>query len=203
MSSAPEPAPGAEFRPSGSRPGLRRAVFVDRDGTLNVDLRYLSDPSKLELYRGVGQGVRLLNQHHFLVICVTNQSGIGRGLYTESSVIALHARLQELLAREGAHLDGVYFCPHAPEAGCACRKPGVALFQQAAEDFGIHLPSSAIIGDRQLDVQAGRTLGLLTAYVPEPGRETAYAEDWKATPVVPDIRAESFMAACHRVLARG
>jgi D-glycero-D-manno-heptose 1,7-bisphosphate phosphatase len=176
---------------------------VDRDGTLNVDLHYIDDPRRLDLYRGVGRGIQLLHQHGFRVVVVTNQSGVARKLYTEATVHALHERLKELLAREGTYLDAIYYCPHAPEDKCACRKPGVELFRRAEKDLHLHLPSSAIIGDRFLDVEAGRQLGLLTALVPEPGHEATYAAERAARPAPPDLEAPDFLSACHRLLARG
>ncbi|HEV2166324.1 MAG TPA: HAD-IIIA family hydrolase, partial [Thermoplasmata archaeon] len=109
--------------------GSRRAVFVDRDGTLNPDLKYLREAERLEVYRGVIEGLRILRSHGYLVVCVTNQSGIERGFYTEADVARIHARLREILATGGAQIDRFYYCPHAPSTGCECRKPGTKLFR--------------------------------------------------------------------------
>ncbi|MCI4369172.1 MAG: HAD-IIIA family hydrolase, partial [Thermoplasmata archaeon] len=97
-------------------------MFVDRDGTLNPDLHYLAEPQRLELFHGVGLGVRLLREHGYRVICVTNQSGVSRGFYTDEVVGRIHARVNELLAPQGARIDAFYYCPHAPGDGCRCRK---------------------------------------------------------------------------------
>jgi histidinol-phosphate phosphatase family protein len=183
-----------------ARPLLRRAVFLDRDGTLNVDLKYISDPGQLELFKGVAQGLRLLADHGFLLVVVTNQSGISRGLYTHETVANLHKRLQELLAKEGVRIDRFYYCPHAPADACLCRKPGIELFNKAAKDLSIHIPSSAIIGDKPLDVEAGRKLGLLTALVRTQDFQLAPEDAAKDSA---DIEAPSFLGACERILARG
>lgn len=203
MSSAPEREPGPEHRSPSPLPWLRRAVFVDRDGTLNVDTHYLPGPEKVELHAGVSRGVALLRSHDFLVVVVTNQSGIARGFYTRQAVEEIHRRIQDLLASAGTRVDAFYYCPHAPQDGCACRKPGTALFAQAARDLGIDLPSSAIIGDRMLDVDAGAKLGLTTVYVPEPGALERYPEERRRARTEADILAPSFLSGCLRILARG
>jgi D-glycero-D-manno-heptose 1,7-bisphosphate phosphatase len=183
-----------------ARPLLRRAVFLDRDGTLNVDLKYISEPGQIELYKGVAQGLRLLASHGFLLVVVSNQSGISRGYYTREAVESIHKRLQEVLAKEGLKIDRFYYCPHAPSDGCSCRKPGIELFNRAAQDLSIHLPSSAIIGDKPLDIEAGRKLGLLTALV----RNQAFRVDLDvAGEYSADIDAPSFLAACESISARG
>jgi D-glycero-D-manno-heptose 1,7-bisphosphate phosphatase len=180
-----------------------RALFVDRDGTLNPDLHYLRDAERLELYRGVGDALSLAHDHGYRIICVTNQSGIQRGFYTAADVDAIHARLNALLAKHRARIDAFYYCPHTPETGCACRKPGTALFEQAARDHHLDLAGSAIIGDRALDVQAGEKLGLLTALVTPPGHEDAVGTETSRDQVHPEITASRFPLALLRVLARG
>jgi D,D-heptose 1,7-bisphosphate phosphatase len=167
---------------------------------MNVDLKYISDPDHLELFKGVVEGLRLLAHHGFLLVVVTNQSGISRGLYTEDDVRRLHERLQSMLEKEGVHLDRFYYCPHAPADACACRKPGTELFNRAAKDLSIHMPSSAIIGDRDLDVEAGRRLGLMTALVRTP---SLHLTNNDAPRLRADIEVTSFLEACHRILARG
>jgi D-glycero-D-manno-heptose 1,7-bisphosphate phosphatase len=186
-----------------SPPTRRRAVFVDRDGTLNPDLHYLSDPERVEVFRGVAEGVRLLRSHGYLVVCVTNQSGVERGFYNEADVRAIHERLNSILDREGAQIDRFYYCPHAPETRCPCRKPGVELFERARNDLGVEFASSAIIGDRSLDVEAGEKLGLLTVLVPAPGHAVETAEEIRTRGSRPDLIAPSFRAAALHILNRG
>ncbi len=190
--------------PSSVRPKPRtRAVFVDRDGTLNPDLHYLADPERLELFRGVADGIRLLRAHGYRVICVTNQSGIERGFYTAAQVDAIHARLNEILRTQGSEVDAFYYCPHAPETGCLCRKPGTELFEQAQREWHIEFSTSAIIGDRAMDVEAGQKLGLVTVAVAPPGGGVALAEELVQHRAKPDLRADSFLGGVTRLLAIG
>jgi D-glycero-D-manno-heptose 1,7-bisphosphate phosphatase len=181
----------------------RRAVFVDRDGTLNPDLHYLADAQRLELFAGVGNALKLLHDHGFLAVCVTNQSGIERGLYTVADVDRIHARLNELLRPFATRVDAFYYCPHAPERGCDCRKPGTALFARAAQEWSLDLATSAIIGDRALDIEAGERLGLLTALVALPAHADDASRELAAGSLVPDIVSSSFLGAVTRVLYRG
>ena len=192
-------APGV----AGGATRLRRALFVDRDGTLNPDLHYLKDAERLELFRGVGDALRIAREHGELIVCVTNQSGVGRGFYTVDDVASIHRRLNELLGRSQARVDAFYFCPHTPEQGCPCRKPGTELFQRAARDLSIDLASSAIVGDRVIDIQAGQKLGLLTGLVRTPGHEQEVDRELAAAGVVADLAADSFAGAVARVLLRG
>jgi D-glycero-D-manno-heptose 1,7-bisphosphate phosphatase len=183
--------------------GVRRALFVDRDGTLNPDLHYLKEAERLELFRGVGNALSLAHDHGWTIVCVTNQSGIERGLYSEEDVARIHERLNEMLRPYRARVDAFYYCPHAPEAGCECRKPKTLLFRQAAEQLGLDLGTSAIVGDRALDVQAGRQLGMLTGLVVTPGHEEVVREEMERTATVADVEATGFALAVYRILARG
>jgi D-glycero-D-manno-heptose 1,7-bisphosphate phosphatase len=182
---------------------IRRALFVDRDGTLNPDLHYLKEADRLELFRGVGPTLRLAHDHGYLLVCVTNQSGIGRGLYSAEDVAAIHARLNERLRPHRAQIDAFYYCPHTPEEDCRCRKPKTGLFEDAQRDWNIDFGGSAIIGDRGIDVAAGRSLGLLTALVVAPGHRAEVAAELEELGVQPEIRADQFASAGARILARG
>jgi D-glycero-D-manno-heptose 1,7-bisphosphate phosphatase len=139
----------------------RRAVFLDRDGTLIVDRHYLADPAGVELLPGAARAVRRLNRAGYLTVVVTNQSGIGRGLFTEADYHAVHGRIAELLAAEGARLDAVYFCPLAPEEPDPGqrRTPGVGMFREAAAELGVDCSASFFVGDRLRDVSPARVLG--------------------------------------------
>jgi D-glycero-D-manno-heptose 1,7-bisphosphate phosphatase len=132
----------------------RRAVFLDRDGTIIEDAGYLRDPAAVRLLPGAAAAIARLNQHGLIVVVVTNQSGIARGLLTLAEYRSTERRLDELLSFQGARLDAHYFCPHVPELSgpCDCRKPGSLLYRQAAERFGIDLPGSWWVGDRMRDV---------------------------------------------------
>lgn len=139
----------------------RRAVFLDRDGTIIEDAGYLRDPGQVRLLPGAGPAISRLNAGGWLTLVVTNQSGIARGLLTEEDYRRTERRLDELLAASGAHVDGHYFCPHLPEVSgpCECRKPGALLYRQAAERFHIDLPGSWWVGDRARDVLPAAAFG--------------------------------------------
>ncbi len=150
-------------------PGPRRAVFLDRDGTLIREAHYLADPSRLALLPRAGQAVAKLRAAGFAVVVVTNQSGIARGFCTEDDLRAIH---EKLLARHGVCLDGIYVCPHHPDGAveayrktCSCRKPGTGLFLQARDDLGIQLDGSYHIGDKRADVEAAARAGLFSILV--------------------------------------
>lgn len=178
-------------------------MFLDRDGTINPDLHYLGDAGRLEVFRGVADAIRLLRAHGYLILCVTNQSGVERGFYTEEDVRHIHERLNEILARSGARVDGFYYCPHAPESGCACRKPGTELFLRAQREWHVTFCGSAIIGDRALDIEAGERLGLLTAVVPPPGQADGLEAELRQHHLQPDVRAQTLLGAAMRILAIG
>lgn len=138
-----------------------KAVFLDRDGTIIEDAGYLGDPRKVCLLPGAAAAIRQLNEHDFRVLVVTNQSGIARGLLSLEDYRATEHRLDELLAREKALVDGHYFCPHLPELSgpCECRKPGTLLYRQAAKRFGVDLHKSWWVGDRVRDLLPAKALG--------------------------------------------
>lgn len=140
-------------------------VFLDRDGTLNHDEGYMSDPDRLVLLPGAAEAVAALNAAGVKAVVVTNQSGVGRGLVTREDLVRIHERLIALLARHGARLDGIYVCLHRPDEGCTCRKPGTALAIQAARDLGVNASRSAMIGDKPVDMELGRRLGGRTILV--------------------------------------
>lgn len=142
-------------------PDSNWAVFLDRDGTLVEDPGYLSEPEQIRLLPGAADAVSALSSAGALVIVVTNQSGIARGLLTPEQYRSTEHRLEELLASGGARVDAQYHCPHLPEISgpCDCRKPGTGLYLRAAERFGIGLGSSWWVGDRMRDVIPAQLLG--------------------------------------------
>jgi len=140
---------------------MRGAVFLDRDGTLVRDPGYLHDPALVELLPGVIDGLRALQKAGWPLVVASNQSGIARGLFGPSAFRAVMARIEELLAPHGVRFAGVYFCPHHPDftGPCACRKPGVELFQRAARELGLDLRRSWFAGDRLQDAEPALRLG--------------------------------------------
>ncbi len=154
-------------------PGL----FLDRDGTINREVDYLGDPDDLELIPGVADAIRRAHEAGYRVVVITNQSGIARGLFGEKDLIAIHARLDELLAAEGAAVEGYYSCPHHPDFGgeryqraCDCRKPAPGLLLEAARDLDLDLARSACVGDSLRDLEAARRAGIPARYLVATGK---------------------------------
>jgi D-glycero-D-manno-heptose 1,7-bisphosphate phosphatase len=142
-----------------------RVVILDRDGTVVVDRGYLDDPAGLEFEPGAAAGLQRLYSHGYRLIVVTNQSGVGRGFFTLECVEAMNERLKVMVEDAGARLEGIYFCPHAPDAACACRKPALGLLTQAAADLGFNPSSAIVIGDKESDIEFGRRAGAMTILI--------------------------------------
>jgi len=160
---------------------VRTAVFLDRDGTLVRDPGYLHEPAAVELLPGVAAGLAALAAAGWPLVVVSNQSGMARGLYGPDDFFAVQSRIAELLAPHGVRFAGAYFCPHHPDitGPCACRKPGVELFERAARDLGLALAGSWMVGDRVSDAQPALALagrGLVIAG-PDAADEAARARD--------------------------
>jgi D-glycero-D-manno-heptose 1,7-bisphosphate phosphatase len=180
-------------RGPGSAEGRRRAVFLDRDGTLIREADYLSDPEGVELLPGVPEALRALRDAGYALVIVTNQSGIARGLYGADDYRRVAARLDEVLERVGASVDATYHCPHHPDfsGSCDCRKPGLGMYREAAEALRLDLARSWYVGDKATDVlpaaeTGGRGLLVRTGY----GRATEEAGGLPANVVVvDDLRA--------------
>lgn len=154
----------------------QRAVFLDRDGTLNEYVRFLRGPEEFELLDGVSEAVRKINESGYLAIVVTNQPVIARGEVSYEGLEEIHNKMETLLGLEGAYLDAIYFCPHHPHSGyegevkelkivCECRKPSPGMLVKAAEEFNIDLASSWMIGDSERDIKAGINAGCRTALI--------------------------------------
>jgi histidinol-phosphate phosphatase family protein len=139
----------------------RRAVFLDRDGTIIEDPGFLRDPDLMRLLPGAAQAIARLNSAALVAVVVSNQSGIARGLLSRDDYRRTERRLDELLAAEQARIDAHYFCPHYPEVSgaCECRKPGTLLYRQAADRFGVDLARSWWVGDRVRDLLPAASFG--------------------------------------------
>ena len=166
----------------------QKAIFLDRDGTINKYVGYLRTPEQFELLEGVGEAIRKINLSGYLAIVVTNQPVIARGEVTVDGLQQIHNKMETMLGKEGAYLDGVYYCPHHPDKGfageveelkivCECRKPKAGLLLQAAKDFNIDLSQSWMIGDSENDVLAGKNAGCKTALI----GETDYGQNLQVT----------------------
>jgi D-glycero-D-manno-heptose 1,7-bisphosphate phosphatase len=143
----------------------KRFVLLDRDGTVNIDRGYINDPDELELIRGAGQALAQLREQGLGLVIVSNQSGIGRGFLDEADLERIHARLTELLSKDGTALDGIYCCPHLPTDRCVCRKPETALVARAAAEHGFDPAESFVVGDKACDIELGQRVGATTILV--------------------------------------
>ena len=144
----------------------KRAVFLDRDGTINVEKGYVHKAEEFELIQGVPEALRLLRENGFILVVITNQSGVARGYYPMEAVHRLHRHMDQELARRGAAVDAYYVCPHHPDGDvreyakvCECRKPMAGMLMEAARDHSINLASSYMIGDKPSDIEAGLKAG--------------------------------------------
>ena len=129
---------------------MHKAVFLDRDGTIARNVPYCSRPEDFELLPDAAEGIKLLNEHGFKVVVVTNQSVIARGYFTEEMLVSIHEKMITELAKQGAHIDAIYYCPHHPYDNCECRKPQPAMVLRAARDLDIDLSISYVIGDTEM-----------------------------------------------------
>jgi D-glycero-D-manno-heptose 1,7-bisphosphate phosphatase len=169
-----------------------RAVFLDRDGTLNEEVGYVNHLERFVLLPQVGQAIRLLNEHGIKAVVITNQSGVARGYFPESLIHQVHQKMQDLLKKEGARLDGIYYCPHHPDIGvppyrqkCRCRKPATGLVEEAVKELDIDCSRSYVIGDRDVDIEFAPQIGakgilVLTGY--GKGEWEYFGNQWKVRP---------------------
>jgi D,D-heptose 1,7-bisphosphate phosphatase len=182
---------------------LRAAVFLDKDGTLIVDVPYNVEPDLIRLADGAVDGLRLLHAAGYLLIVVSNQSGVARGYFDEAAIGPVEARLRALLDAAGVPLAGFYYCPHHPDGpvsryatACACRKPAPGLLLHAAREHGVDLARSWMVGDILHDVEAGRRAGCRTVLL-DVGNET----EWDVVPSrVPDVVAGNLLDAARLIV---
>lgn len=175
----------------------RPAVFLDRDGTMIEDPGYLSEPDEVRLLPGAGRAVSMLNRAGLPVVVVTNQSGIGRGFFRAERLGEIHARLEEVLAEEGARIDGIYFCPHLPQDRCRCRKPAPGMVERACGELGLDPEKSYVVGDKASDVGLARNVGAKAVLVMTgEGRD----ELRKMAPAGPDHSARDLVGAVKWIL---
>ena len=147
----------------------RQAVFLDRDGTIADEIGYLNHLSRFKVFPFAPAAIRRLNKAGIPVIVVTNQSGVARGFFPESLVRRVHRKMEKELAAAGARVDGIYYCPHIRDDGCACRKPFPGMLKDAARDHNLEISGSTLVSDRYDDIRMGhengcRTILVLTGY---------------------------------------
>ncbi len=146
---------------------VRKALFLDRDGILNRERGdYVKSPEELEILAGIDAPIKRIRERDYLIVVVTNQSVVGRGLITEDDLGRIHSKLRTELEGRGCRVDAVYYCPHTSADGCACRKPKPGMILKAAEELGIDLKDSWLIGDQETDVEAARRAGVKGILVP-------------------------------------
>jgi D-glycero-D-manno-heptose 1,7-bisphosphate phosphatase len=144
---------------------MDRVVILDRDGTIVRNRHYLSDPEGLEFLPGAADGLRALHQQSFGLVVITNQSGVGRGLFSLEQLQAMNARLMRMVEDIGARIERIYVCPHRPDENCACRKPRTLLLLQAATELKFDPARAVVIGDSPSDVEFGHRVGALTMLI--------------------------------------
>lgn len=150
---------------------MNKACFLDRDGVVNEEVDYLWEPEKVLIVPGTAAALRKLNAHGFMTIVVTNQAGVARGYYGEKDIHAVHRRIRELLAIEGARIDDFFYCPHHEKftGECSCRKPASGMLLAAAAKYNIDMKHSFMVGDRLSDLEAGKNAGCAVSYLVKTG----------------------------------
>jgi len=182
----------------------KKAVFLDRDGVINFDYGYVHEIDAFEFIPGSVDALKTLQDAGFALVIVTNQAGIGRGLYSNIQYRALNNHMQSLLATAGVELSGIYYCPHHPDGvgeyrmECACRKPKAGMLKAAAVELGIDPRVSVMIGDKISDIEAGRTAGCRYCILVESGHAVSEVDRTRADVCLADLRsAASWILKIH------
>lgn len=184
----------------------RRAVFIDRDGTISEEVGYINHPSRFRLFPYSGTAIKLLNDQDWLAIVITNQAGVARGYFSEAMIHTVHEKLRQDLETGGAKLDAIYYCAHHPSVGppayrqaCDCRKPKPGLVHRAAEDLDIDLAASWMVGDRYSDIEMAHNAGVRSVFVMSGygrGEWEQQRSQWKQHP---DLVAEDLLEAISKI----
>jgi D-glycero-D-manno-heptose 1,7-bisphosphate phosphatase len=188
--------------------GGRIAAFLDRDGTINEEVEALRVPEQLRLIARAGEAIHALNHHGVLTCVISNQSAIARGLLSENDLPPIHEKLQRELLVSGARIDRIYYCPHHPTEGkppyniaCECRKPATGMLRRGEAELGIDVQHSFVVGDRIVDVQAGKAVGATTILVLT-GYGLRTVTECSVSGVRPDFTAPSIVEAVDFILQR-
>lgn len=186
----------------------RRAVFIDRDGTLSEEVGYINHPSRFLLFPYAAGAVKLLNDHEWLAVIITNQAGVARGYFDEAMIQTVHDNLKRDLQSVGARIDGIYYCAHHPSVGeppyrqdCDCRKPKPGLIKRAATDLNIDVQQSWMIGDRYSDIELARNAGVCAALVLSGYGRGEWENQRSSWQHQPDLIAENLFEAIVSITA--
>ena len=187
----------------------RRAIFIDRDGTISEEVGYINHPSRYRVFPFAAEAIKMLNEVGWLAVLVTNQAGVARGYFKEAMIGEVHSILEQELAREGAKLDAIFYCPHHPSVGelpyrhdCDCRKPKPGLIREAARRFDINLADSWMVGDRYGDIELARNAGVRSAFVLTGYGRGEWEHQRDAWQHQPDLVAENLLQAVRGILER-
>ncbi len=185
----------------------RRAVFIDRDGTISEEVGYVNHPTRYRVFPYAAQAIKTLNDAGWLAILVTNQAGVARGYFSEDLITMVHDQLRQELLSGGARLNAIYYCPHHPSVGappyrldCDCRKPRPGLIQRAAHEFDIDLAQSWMVGDRYGDMELARNAGLRSAFVLSGYGRGEWEYQRTAWQHEPDLIADDLLAAVRKII---
>jgi len=186
---------------------MRRAVFIDRDGTISEEVGYINHPSRFRVFPYAAAAIKHLNEAGWLAIVVTNQAGVARGYFSEDMIKTVHAEMTKELEHGSARLDAIYYCAHHPSVGeppyrfdCDCRKPKPGLISRASRDLNIDLAGSWMVGDRYSDVELARNAGVKSMFVLSGYGRGEWEHQRSSWIVQPDLVAENLLEAV-RVIA--
>ena len=150
---------------------MKKAVFLDRDGTINVDYGYVSQVEKFEILPGAVEGLKKMKAMNYLLLIISNQSGIGRGYYSITDYEKVMETMHHQLKGHGIQIDDCFYCPHSPESNCSCRKPGTKMIEEAVRKWNVNVKESFFIGDKDTDIKAGKKSGLKTILISDKEKE--------------------------------
>lgn len=185
------------------------AVFLDRDGTLIRDAEYLSDPAQIHLFSNTPRALKLLKKAGYLLLVVSNQSGVARGYFPESMIAKVHGRLRAMLKSKGARLDAFFYCPHYPKGSvkrfakaCACRKPKTGMIRQALRKYPIDLKRSFVVGDKMDDMLLGQNAKVAGSILVGTGKGKEHQKRLMMEPLARTWVASDILAAARSILAK-
>jgi D-glycero-D-manno-heptose 1,7-bisphosphate phosphatase len=185
---------------------MNKVAFLDRDGTINEEMGYINHKDRFKVFDFVPEAIRILNERGFKVIVLTNQSGIAKGYFSEELLTEIHEMLQNMLMKNKAKIDKIYYCPHHPTEGkgkyrteCDCRKPKTGMIKMAEKDFRIDKEKSFMVGDRFKDMEFGKKIGLKTIFVLTGYGRGEYTHQRQAWPFLPDIVCNDLLEAAQKI----